>query len=138
MRSYKSYKEIAAEVRETLKKELPEWKFSVRKESYSGGGSVTVSLMAGPEEVSNKNYAQLNPYTFLSCSGYGREKLESNGTQLTPKGFEVLELAAKVLAKEHWDDSDIQTDYFSCAYYMHIEIGQWNKPYTVTKPKSGS
>ena len=30
-----------------------------------------------------------------------------------------------------YDRSDIQSDYFDTAYYVDINIGQWNKPYQV-------
>ena len=30
------------------------------------------------------------------------------------------------------DNSDIQTDYFDVGWYVDINIGRWNKPYTVT------
>jgi hypothetical protein len=26
------------------------------------------------------------------------------------------------------------TDYFDTAYYMHLNIGAWDKPYTITAP----
>jgi hypothetical protein len=31
------------------------------------------------------------------------------------------------------DNSDIQTDYFDVGWYVDVKIGQWDKPYTVTK-----
>ena len=30
------------------------------------------------------------------------------------------------------DNSDIQTDYFDVGWYVDVNIGKWNKPYTVT------
>ena len=30
-----------------------------------------------------------------------------------------------------FDESDIQTDYFHTAYYLHVAIGKWNKPFKV-------
>lgn len=30
------------------------------------------------------------------------------------------------------DRSDIQSDYFDVGWYVDVNIGQWNKPYTVT------
>ena len=29
------------------------------------------------------------------------------------------------------DNSDIQTDYFDVGWYIDVNIGKWNKPYTV-------
>lgn len=31
------------------------------------------------------------------------------------------------------DRSDISTDYFDVGWYVDVKIGQWNKPYVVTK-----
>lgn len=32
----------------------------------------------------------------------------------------------------NWDHSDIQTDYFDRGWYVDVEVGRWNQPYTVT------
>jgi hypothetical protein len=136
-KEYKSIKDIAADIRAELKAQLPEWKFSVRVQTYSGGGSINMSLMSGPEQVvvpvwgRSGGYSQLNQYTFLNPQAGGRDKLTSNGTELTPKGWEVMKQATEILSAPHWDESNSQIDYFCCNYYMHIEIGQWDKPYTV-------
>lgn len=29
----------------------------------------------------------------------------------------------------HYDNSDIMTDYFDIAWYIGINVGEWNKPY---------
>jgi len=31
-----------------------------------------------------------------------------------------------------YDNSDAMTDYFDTAYYMDINVGQWDKPYVLT------
>lgn len=43
--------------------------------------------------------------------------------------LEYLKKAKAIMLVDHWDKSDIQTDYFNCAYYVNINIGRWNKPY---------
>lgn len=47
--------------------------------------------------------------------------------------LEYLEKAKAIMYVEHWDKSDVQTDYFHCAYYVNINIGRWNKPYKLVK-----
>jgi exopolysaccharide biosynthesis protein len=145
MAEYKSTAAIAATVRASLKTELPEWKFSVRVKTFSMGASISVSLMAGPEQVLEgyapqrgvvadlplPDYAQLNRYQFNDTSGRWSGERISNGVVLTPKGWEVMGKAVEILSREHWDKSDMQTDYFCTNFYMHVEIGQWDKPYTV-------
>lgn len=50
----------------------------------------------------------------------------------TGTALEALKGLIGVLFEGHWDESDIQTDYFHCAYYVNVNIGKWNKPYKVT------
>lgn len=50
-------------------------------------------------------------------------------SSFSDKAFEYLAKAKEILYAEHWDHSDIQTDYFNCSYYVNIDIGRWNKPY---------
>jgi hypothetical protein len=47
--------------------------------------------------------------------------------------LEYLEKAKAIMYADHWDKSDIQTDYFNCAYYVNINVGRWNKPYKLVK-----
>lgn len=158
MKEYLSTKEVAERVRTQLKTELKGWKFSVKVKSYSGGSSITLSLIAGTEQVVEgyrqsqtpwgeglrlpytddepfPGYAQLNQYQLLS--EFEREQLNrlSNGTYLTAKGWEIMKKATTILDSYHRDDSDIQSDYFSCNFYMHIQIGQWDNPYQVKEAK---
>ena len=37
----------------------------------------------------------------------------------------------EVLNNGNHDNSDITTDYFEVGWYSYINIGQWNKPYTL-------
>ena len=36
-----------------------------------------------------------------------------------------------VMNKGNHDNSDVQTDYFDVGWYVDVNIGQWNKPYTL-------
>ena len=45
---------------------------------------------------------------------------------------EFLVQAIKALKSADWyDESDAMTDYFNTAYYVDINVGQWNKPYEI-------
>lgn len=51
----------------------------------------------------------------------------------TGKAKEFLTKAFAALKSADWyDESDAMTDYFNTAYYYRINIGNWNKPYTVS------
>jgi hypothetical protein len=42
----------------------------------------------------------------------------------------ILSEAAEALkAAGYYDNSNAQIDYFETAYYMYLNIGQWNKPF---------
>lgn len=40
----------------------------------------------------------------------------------------MLELL-EIMKIGHYDNSDIMTDYFDTAWYIGINVGEWNKPY---------
>lgn len=159
MNAYRSTKDIAATVRAELKKQLPEWKFSVTVHSYSGGSSITLALMQGPEQVVEaqynhihrfpqpgeetrfkipyteekpfSGYAQLNHYQLMENREDERGLRLNNGEYLTEKGWEVMQIATRILSAEHYDYSESQADYFCTNFYRHVNIGRWNKPYQV-------
>ncbi len=136
MTTYQTTKEIAAEIREELKKEFPGMKFSVRKEVHS----ITVSLMVAPVNPFAKmsqwggvddrdypfdgKYAQLNHYHLANrCNGY----------YLTDEAVEMLKKVNEISNKKNWDRSDHMTDYFDVNYYFNLEIGRWNKNFEITQ-----
>ena len=67
-----------------------------------------------------KDYYQANPY-----------KCENEYEDPTIGAF-FKELTAAMRGNLWYDNSDSMTDYFDTAYYLHINIGRWNKPYVFT------
>jgi len=45
------------------------------------------------------------------------------------RALEYLDAVVAIAMVDHWDKSDIQTDYFNCSFYVSVNIGKWNKPY---------
>jgi len=43
------------------------------------------------------------------------------------------ELIPAMKAADYYDRSDAMTDYFDTAYYYHVKVGSWDKPYNLTK-----
>jgi hypothetical protein len=43
------------------------------------------------------------------------------------------EVMTAMKGADWYDRSDIQTDYFDTAYYYDVNVGSWQKPYTLTK-----
>ena len=67
----------------------------------------------------NDYHYQVNPYHIdRGWTGQARDFL--------------TELIAAMKGNEWYDRSDIMTDYFNTAYYMDINIGQWDKDYIYT------
>lgn len=146
-------KDIARETKQQLLKEFPGCVFSVTIERYSMGQSLHVSLMKSNFKVirdfkdipeiaflqlgtgyttedikqhQSKNYHQLNEYGF-------REEYDhdnwNNGVFLTREGHELFKRVCEIINHYNYDDSDSQTDHFDVNFYLHLNIGQWNKPY---------
>ena len=126
-------------IRNELKKELPQYKFSVVRDHHS---SVTISLMKGPAfndyeyfdrynnvtktaNLSDGEHHQINQFHLEDF--YGKENAEILGKIDTISRTAPAKNGGKVW----YNDSDIQTDYFDIAYYVHINVGKWNKPYEV-------
>ena len=65
-------------------------------------------------------YDQVNPYHF------------QNHYDGVAKAF-LTEALAALKSADYYDRSDAMTDYFDTAYYFDINIGKWNKPYTLEK-----
>jgi hypothetical protein len=79
--------------------------------------------LRNPESViewaQKEMYIQVNQY-YLDSSFSGA-------------ALEYLEKAKEIMYADHWDKSDVMTDYFHCAYYVSIDIGRWNKGYSFVK-----
>ena len=99
-------------VREAIKKEFPNYKWSITGNHYS---SITIALMSADFKV-EKDYEQLNPFYL----GHYSENINSVFSK-------VKEIMFKTVA--YYDNSDSMTDYFAVAYYYNFHIGKWDKPY---------
>lgn len=65
------------------------------------------------------HHYQINPYWF-----------EKHYTGKAKKFLQ--ELLAAMRGNLWYDNSDAMVDYFDTAYYMDVNVGQWNKEYEVT------
>lgn len=143
-------KDITKSIKQQLKKEFPRCKFSVSIERYSMGQSMTVSLMEAPfEAIVNigsiisgkfvsteeqgyefKKSAQLNQYTFKN--GYNNNETVpgwNNGAILTQQAWKVMKRAVEITQHFNYDDSDSMVDHFDVNFYLHLNIGKWDKPF---------
>lgn len=135
--AYISTPEVAA-IRKQLKAQMPEYKFSVKRDHTS---SVTVAFMKGP---AFKEFQTRDRYTgeFHDDTMGGHEQLnhhwandfygEDNGAVI--KKVEKIIKTAPFMegVGDLWfDKSDSQSDYFHTAYYLSIHVGKWDKEYQI-------
>ena len=145
---------VAKTVREQLKKEFPECKFSVT----SDVNHLSISLMSAPFDAlaGDLSHSSLNQYTI--SEGYDKQPRSKifqdyqhipeglvvtdrryaeipadyaicNGNLISKEAWNVLQRAVEIGNVENWDESDIQSDYFNVNYYFSISIGKWDKPF---------
>lgn len=77
-----------------------------------------LSCNQSKERVKQYGNMQVNPYWFKE--------------HFTGKSKEFLEKLFVIANKGNHDNSDIQSDYFDVGFYVDVNIGKWNKPYTFT------
>lgn len=119
--AYISTEDVKA-IRQELKAQFPKWKFSVRK--GQGSLSVNVSILQGTASFEGKEYQQVNHYWIKD------HWQDQNDQQALLKIDEIMHNApGRAGGKVYFDHSDSMTDYFHTAFYTHLNIGEWNKPY---------
>jgi hypothetical protein len=105
------------------------FKYSLRVDHYS---SITCTIQSGPVDFIG-NYRSKSCPAGRDRAGYLQVNTYWIDDHYTGEAAEVLSAAVDGLkAAGYYDRSDAMTDYFDTAYYMHLNIGQWNKPYIVT------
>jgi hypothetical protein len=72
----------------------------------------------GRKERIDCEYMQVNQYHLASS--------------FTGRALDFLNEVNVALNVLNHDNSDIMTDYFDVGYYVHINIGKWDKPYVCT------
>lgn len=131
-------------IRAELKQAFPNWKFGVRK--GSGSLSVDVAVLQGDIDfielycakdieptqaqwVRKDRTIQINQYWINDHWGHSAQARDALN-----KINEIMHNApGRAGGKKFYDNSDAMTDYFDTAFYTHLSIGQWNKPYALVK-----
>ena len=112
-------KDQVKQIRESLKKEFPEIKFSVRKENHS---SVHVTILKSPY-----NFSDLPHYRPDSATSVNHFRVPDC---VHRRLFEKILMIIKTGSDRTWfDKSDSMTDYFHVAFYIHLYVGHWEKGY---------
>lgn len=72
------------------------------------------------EKLREKYTLDINPYWY-----------EEHYTGKSKKFFS--ELFPALYSADYYDNTNSQIDYFDTAYYVDVNVGNWNNPYTITK-----
>jgi hypothetical protein len=137
--AYINAQEVKA-IRNELKAQFPGFKFGVRK--GSGSLSVDVSIKSGPVDfIENYNevtgnsegrlaegYLQINQYWF-------QDHFDGAAKNMIDQVLRIIKIAPSTVpgGRRWFDESDAMTDYFHTAYYIHLQVGDWDQPYALVK-----
>jgi len=132
---YKDITDIAKAVREFVKTKYPKSKFSITTEKYSGGRSLSVTLMSAPfnpivddkfwsVSTDNKKYYSVNQFYIETSEA------------LSGEAKKVFSEIREFYNQFNYNNSDPQTDYFSVGFYETLAIGRWDKGFEQTPSKS--
>jgi len=131
-------------IRTELKQAFPAWKFSVRK----GAGSLSVDVTVQQGDIdfievycakgvddneagwARKNRSvQINQYWINDHWGHNAAACNA-----LVRINEIMHNApGRAGGQAFFDHSDAMTDYFHTAFYTHLSIGSWDKPYALVK-----
>lgn len=107
------------EIRQALKAAYPKLKFSVTKDSSNS--SVSVKIVSGDidfaEDLTTNGYCGINQY---HLNQYGSHQA------LFEKIINIIKFSSVI---KWYDLSDVSSDYFSTAFYIHLSVGSYDKPY---------
>jgi len=124
--------QLAPGIRAVLKKYGVKGTISVRHHS-----ALVVNIRSGKLDfigeanAFNREFAERTGQRFYPVEGNYQANPYKGEDAYADKtiGAFFKELTAAMRGNLWYDNSDIQTDYFDTAYYMYINIGQWDKPY---------
>lgn len=127
-------KEKLAKIKPVLKKYGLKGSLAVRNHStlcltISEGA---IDFIANSNETCAKDLYQVARGFKPSTDAYDNVNVYHYKSHYSGKALKALNELIGVLYEGHWDESDIMTDYFHCAYYVDVSIGKWNKPYKVS------
>lgn len=140
--------DITKLIRDYVKTNYPDYKFSVTKRDYNSINVVLLSSKENALETPNisklyKDGRVLRGYmTEDEALGYWTRAIE-NGNHgvnqyylqddymLTERSKAMFKDIVQFINSYNFDDSDGQIDYFHTNFYLNLSIGKWDKKYEV-------
>ena len=108
-------KEMAPKIKAILKKYEMKGSLGVRHHS-----TLVLNISAGPID-----FGQEEQNGYIQVNGYHLESHYSG------KALDFLNEINDAMNVENFDKSDLQSDYFHVGWYTSINIGKWDKPYSL-------
>lgn len=118
------------EIREHLKKEFSNLKFSVRKENFS---KLVITVKSGNVDFLSEYKKEVGDYFsswHINC--------ESVLNDFVGNSRDTISKIAKIAFDGWHDRSDAMTDYFDTAYYVVFNIGLHDEPYIFNQAKKNA
>lgn len=111
------------------------FKYSLRVDSHM---AINCTIQSGPIDFIT-NFKNRTGDKFQLQPGARLDHLQVNlywiDDHFSGQAAAILKECRDALqAAGYYDRSDAMTDYFDTAYYMHLNVGAWNKPYKITAP----
>ena len=110
------------------------FKYSLRVDNHM---AIVCTIQAGPVDFIGNFKAKTGKTFELPGRDAGHMQINLYWLEdhFSGEALQVLQECAQALkAAGYYDRSDAMTDYFDTAYYMHLNIGAWDKPYKITAP----
>lgn len=111
-------KETVKDIRNALKKEFPQTKFSVR---LFHNMKVSVSIMTSPYFDDDIN---------MNINHNWLDRYPEDAKVFLKRVDEIIRTTG-----DYYNNTDIMTDYFDVAFYYDIEVGKWDKPHSKVEAK---
>jgi hypothetical protein len=131
--------EKKAKIAAALKAVMPAgWKYSLSVHHHS---QIIMTITQAPVDLiaqineKNKAAAEFHGDHFYPIEGHAQlNHLFLDKAFKDPEVLKVMEAAKTALhSADFYDRSDSQSDYFDVAYYVHMQIGKWDKPFVCVK-----
>jgi len=129
--SQETKKELAPGIKAVLKKYKMKASISVRNHS-----TICVNIKSGPIDFigeankKNKEIAERRGTPYYENDGYIQVNPYYPETYGDASDF-LIELVDAMKGQNYFNNDDAMTDYFSRSHYTDVNVGKWNKPYTL-------
>lgn len=103
------------------------YKYSLSVDNYSAIVLTIASAPIDPVKLATEKagYHALDGHVQLNSHHFAKHFADTEVAELFKK------IEAAMYGAGYYDNSDIMTDYHDTAYYVHVNLGKWNKPFVV-------